>query len=150
MRLIYPQAQIYSQLSICCRLIWPFCFPSRSALCSALVRPGLCTVEQLATTSKLGGNSKAAKQFLFLGTAVTKLQLLVLLTPPEQSYQTRLEVTVREHCASVLYVYLGCVCARLSVCVHMCGRKEALHEGMKEAAKMSSERRWAIKFDPLH
>lgn len=63
-----------------------------TALLSALLWLGLrlCSVVLPATTSKLGGNGEAAKQFLFLGIAVTKLQPLGQLNPPERYWRTRL------------------------------------------------------------
>lgn len=98
-----------------------FVFQCRSALCSALVKPHLCSTEQLTTTSKLGGIRGAAKVFLFLGTAVTKLQPLGQLTPPESSYQTRLTASVSEE-----HINWGRVCVRVFVfiwhpaCKHLC------------------------------
>lgn len=87
---------------------------ARFSLLYALVRPPLCSIEQLATTSKLGGIRQAAKQFLFLGIAVTKLQPPGQLTPPERSHRTRLTLTA---CVSEEHMHLGCVCMCVTLSV---------------------------------
>lgn len=63
-------AATFDWIGFCCCSVF-----SAEALVSA-------KAEQLSTTSKPGGNSEAAKQFLFLGQVVTKLQPLGQLTPP--------------------------------------------------------------------
>lgn len=100
LRLICPQAWILRSYAPLQLTDWALFVLFSFALLTAvhLVKPHLCSTELLTTTSKLGGIRGAAKQFLFLGTAVTKLQPLGQLTPPECLYQTRLTACLSEEC----------------------------------------------------